>query len=71
MLATASPESSFLTDSGNSSVLRSGIVETETCELLSRLFLWKKEEMPERGPVLVEAGQLVSLSSWLSAAGVL
>lgn len=70
MLATVSPESSFLTGSGICSVSGSGIVETETGELLSRLFLWKKEEMPERGPVLVEAEQL-SFSSWLSAAGVL
>lgn len=71
MQATVSPESLILTESGICSVSRSGIVETETCELLSRLFLWKKEEMPERGPVLVETGQLVSFSSWLSAAGVL
>lgn len=63
MVATVSPESSFLTDSGVCSVSGSGIVETETCELLPRLFLWKKEEMPERGPVLVEAGQLISFSS--------
>lgn len=77
MLATESPESLSSTGAGVCPVSGSFIVETETCGLLSRLFLWKKEEMPEHvlvEPVLSadeEAGQLVSFSSWLSAAELL
>ena len=58
--------------------------DTETCEFLSRFFLWKKEEMPEEGlaaPILEweklleeDTGELISVSvsdplSWVEGGG--